>query len=227
MSEFFRPIILNAFPESNWSVLTRCAVEGISLADNLIASEKMLNWWVGQDQRGDLRRVGVMYSIRNACQIASLPFSCDTRKNTANNCHHIELRSQNLDLHIVRTPTLTSMPRDTPLRDNARVSNQGDLFKGTLFTTDLSEIKRWYGFLSFNADLDGLLLHLGIGLPESADKGWLDIISILKTSGEDYSSPPPEQPPPDPSDLMKFHKHIEEMLAPPLHEDGAETIDEK
>src|SRR6266481_7985413 len=152
MSELFRPLILNAIPEQHWPALTRCATDGVALADNLIASQRMLDWSLGQDQRGDLRRIGVMYCIREACLKEILPFTCETKNNTAKNCHHIEVAAQNLYFHVTRTSHFSGMPRDTTLRDNERVSNQGDLFEGTLLTTDLSLIKRWYGYLTFAAD---------------------------------------------------------------------------
>jgi hypothetical protein len=211
MSELFRPLILNAVPEQHWSDITRFTIDGVALADNLIANQKMLNWWVGQDQRGDLRRVGVMFKLYEACQKKLLPFSCETKANTIRNCHHIEIASQNLFIHVTRTSHFSALPRDTTLRDNARISNQGDLFDGTLLTTDLSKIRLWYAYLTFNADQNGLLTHLAIGLPESVGTGWLDILSILKDAHSRSDTPSPEPQPPGPEELMKFHKHIEEI----------------
>jgi hypothetical protein len=79
MSAYFRPIILNGFPRSTWPGIRRCAIKGMSLADALIKHERWLDWPIGRDQRGDLRRVGVMWTIREACLSGELPFDCHNR----------------------------------------------------------------------------------------------------------------------------------------------------
>jgi len=109
MSARYRPMILNAFPEYAWPDLQRRARYGVQLADDLIQERTILDWVVGHDQRGDLRRVGVMWSIHQACIDGVLPFSATTKKNTAKNCHHVEVTSQNIYLHITRTPSLLSV----------------------------------------------------------------------------------------------------------------------
>ena len=211
MSTYFRPIILNAFPEINWPTIRRCAVTGVSLADALIEREKMLNWAVGRDQLGDLRRIGVMWKIAQACKDGELPFECNTKENTVRNCHHIEIASQRVYAHVTRTPSLRSMPRETTLRDNERASNQGDLFDSKEFTTDLSLIKRWYAWIMFNADERGNLSHLAIGLPKARENDWLDLISILGGEIEKLSGPEEERRPPTPEEIMKFREEIREV----------------
>jgi hypothetical protein len=221
MSARYRPIIMNAFPESVWPKIQRRAHYGIKLADDLIKERTILDWAVGQDQRGDLRRVGVMWSINKACADVILPFSSLIRKNTARNCHHVEIASQNVYLHITRTNSLLSMPRDTTLRDNERATNQGDLFKDTGFTTDLSSIKRWYAWLTIGADEKGEFTHLAIGLPKHQEREWLDMVSILQPAAE-ASSPGEEPRPPGPEDSMKFRADIQKLLDPPSEKDEAE-----
>lgn len=221
MSARYRPMILNAFPEYAWPDLQRRARYGVQLADDLIQERTILDWVVGHDQRGDLRRVGVMWSIHQACIDGVLPFSATTKKNTAKNCHHVEVTSQNIYLHITRTPSLLSLPRDTTLRDNERASNQGDLFSDTGFTTDLSTIRRWYAWLTFGADPKGDLTHLAIGLPKHGENDWLEIVSILRPTGEIQSTD--EEPrPPGPEDSVKFRAAVQKLLTPPADRDQVE-----
>jgi hypothetical protein len=221
MSARYCPIIVNAFPEAVWPEIQRHARYGIQLADDLIKERTILNWAVGQDQRGDLRRVGVMWSVNKACMDVILPFSSDIRKNTAKNCHHVEITSQNVYLHITRTQSLLSMPRDTTLRDNERATNQGDLFRDAGFTTDLSSIKRWYAWLTFGADEKGEFTHFAIGLPKYQEHEWLDIVSILQPAAE-AGSLGEEPRPPGPEDSMKFRADIQKLLEPPSEKDRAE-----
>jgi hypothetical protein len=221
MSARYRPIIMNAFPETVWPEIQRRARYGIQLADDLIKERPILDWAVGQDQRGDLRRVGVMWSVNQACSDAGLPFSSSISKNTAKNCHHVEVTSQNVYLHITRTQSLLSMPRDTTLRDNERATNQGDLFKDAGFTTDLSSIKRWYAWLTFGADEKGEFTHLAIGLPKHQEHEWLDLVSILQPAAE-ASSPGEEPRPLGPEDSMKFRADIQKLLETPGEKDHAE-----
>ena len=212
MSAYFRPIIMNAFPKSTWDGVVRCAAQGVGLADDLLRQERWLNWAVGKDQRGDLRRVGVMWSLREACAAGDLPFACEDRTNSARNCHHIEIRSQNLYLHVNRTENLLAMPRDTKFRNDERASNQLDLLKPVIFTTKLSEIKTWYGWMTFNADTEGRLTHLAIGLPEMAGNDWLDIVPMpLRGSGA-FVSEDDEPAPPGPDQLVKFKEDIKKLL---------------
>ena len=211
MSAYFRPIILNAFPENTWDGILRCTVQGVALADSLIRQEFWLNWAVGRDQRGDLRRVGVMWCLRDACSTGVLPFGCDDRENTAKNCHHVEIQSQNVYLHVTRTDNLSAMPRDTKLRNDERASNQYDLLNPIAFTTDLSEIKRWYGCLTFNADLQGKLTHLAIGLPEDTRSGWLDIVPMPLHDSSAFVSDD-EHVPLGPDKLIKFREEVRKML---------------
>lgn len=211
MSIYFRPIILNAFPETTWPPIRRCAVIGVSLADALIERERMLDWAVGQDQRGDLRRIGVMWKIAQACKDGELPFECSTKENTVKNCHHIEISSQRVYAHVTKTSSLRAMPRETTLRDNERVNNQGDLFDNKEFTTDLTEIKKWYAWIMFNADERGNLSHLAIGLPKARENAWLDLISILGGKIEKLSGPEEERRPPPPEEIMKFREEIKEV----------------
>lgn len=103
MSTYFRPIILNAFPEATWPAIRRCVAMGVSLADTVVQTERMLDWTIGHDQRGDLRRIGVMWKIYQACKNGELPFDCNIRDNTVKNCHHIIINSQRVYAHLTRT----------------------------------------------------------------------------------------------------------------------------
>ena len=221
MSAYFRPIILNAFPDSSWDGILKCAAQGVALADRLVREEPWLNWAVGKDQRGDLRRVGVMWSLREACTAEILPFFCEDRENTARNCHHIEIRSQNVYLHVTRTDSLLAMPRLTKLRNDERASNQFDLLKPIIMTTDLSEIKRWYGWLTFNADAEGKLTHVAIGLPEEDGDEWLDIVPLPLEDTSSFVSEDDEPAPLGPDQLVRFTEVVRRMLESPASDEEA------
>ena len=222
MSAHFRPIIMNAFPESTWEGVLKCTARGVGLADTLLRQERWLNWAVGKDQRGDLRRVGIMWSLREACAAGTLPFACADRQNSAGNCHHVEIISQNVYLHVNRTDCLSGMPRDTKLRNDERASNQLDLLKPPILTTDLSSIKKWYGWMTFNANLDGQLTHLAIGLPEMSGRDWLDLVPIPLPGGGALVNDDDEPSPPGPDQLIKFRDDIKKMLERPLNDEEAD-----
>lgn len=221
MSAYFRPIILNAFPETTWDGILRCAAQGVTLADNLLRQEHWLNWAVGKDQRGDLRRVGIMWSLREACAAELLPFACEDRENTAKNCHHIEVQSQNVCFHVNRTDSLLAMPRGTRLRNDKRASNQYNLLEPAILTTNLSEIKKWYGWLTFNADIEGRLTHLAIGLPEKDGSEWLDILPLPLKDASAFVSEDDEPAPLGPDQLVKFKEDVMKMLDPPANDEEA------
>jgi hypothetical protein len=137
---------------------------------------------------------------------------CVDRENTAKNCHHVEVRSQNVYLHVNRTDSLLAMPRETKLRNDERAANQFDLFRPAILTTNLADIRQWYGWLTFNADLDGKLTHLAIGLPENERNEWLDIVALPPGSDSAIGSEDDEAPPPGPEQLVKFKENIQKFL---------------
>jgi hypothetical protein len=112
------------------------------------------------------------------------------------------------------------MPKETTLRDNERASNQGDLFEDNSFTTELSRIRRWYAWITFNADADGNLSHLAIGLPKARENDWLDLVSILRGKIEGAVGPHEERRPPEPHEVMKLREEFRELQkkSPKKHE---------
>lgn len=113
------------------------------------------------------------------------------------------------------------MPRETTLRNNERASNQGELFDQSRFTTELSEIKTWYAWLTFDADEKGKLTHLAIGLPANVGNDWLDIVSLLTPGHEQFGTPGDEPKPPGPAELMKFKEAYRKVIEKPA--DDTET----
>lgn len=75
MTEPYRGLILGAFPKESWQDVVNYVEEGVATADREIANNPLLTWPVGRDQRGDLRRVGVMRSLRDACTRRELPLT--------------------------------------------------------------------------------------------------------------------------------------------------------
>ncbi|MCF8034045.1 MAG: hypothetical protein K9K66_10445 [Desulfarculaceae bacterium] len=175
MPKEFLDAIRKSFPPDTWPKIVQAANSGIILADALIADNPFLNWPVGRDQRGDLRRVGVMFSLREACNSGDLPFLCKVRRNTVRNCRHIELHSNNMYLHVTQVGGQRQFPKDTPLRNKGRRSNQFLLFADNAQPEFSS---RWYGWLTFGASNDGGLEFICIGLPTESGQQWLDRINL-------------------------------------------------
>ncbi len=179
MSLYFRPILVNAFPEETWPPIVYFFAEGVAIADAEIRDTPMLNWTVGRDQRGDLRRVGVMYSVYQACLRGDLPFKHRIKDNIARNCHYLEVISDNVYSHISQTPYPGSFPKDMPYRRNERARNQLNLFDNHSNIIHPDYIPSWYGQMTFRADTNGKLTHVCIGLPEANRDEWLDRINLL------------------------------------------------
>jgi len=113
------------------------------------------------------------------------------------------------------------MPRGTKLRNDERASNQYELLKSAIFTTNLAEIKRWYGWLTFNADVEGRLIHLAIGLPEKDGDEWLNILPLPLKDSSAFVSKDDEPSPPGPDQLVRFREDVRKMLEAPANDEEA------
>jgi hypothetical protein len=103
------------------------------------------------------------------------------------------------------------MPRDTALRNAERLSNQLELFNQPAIVTDLSVIKRWYAWLTFNGDDYGNLTHLAIGLPAHILPEWLDLLPLGLDADDEFPQPDDEPPPPGPDQLIRFRDDYEKL----------------
>jgi hypothetical protein len=220
MSEDFRQLLVEAYPEATWSTLVRGAREAISMSDKLRLSTPFLSTKVGIDMRGLQRRAALMWRIQLLCRSKDLPFDAEEITNTNGTSHLLRIRSKKIELHIVRTEEEYGFPVEAHIREVNRVSNEPDLFRdGKLLPLHeaMEAIPRLYGWIMWGATFKGELTHFALGMPEKKEDKWLTYVDVLThvraaEVAAGASAPAERSSKPDPTLLLKFNQEIARKL---------------
>jgi hypothetical protein len=218
MSEEYRDLLVEAFPQETWATLARGAGEAIKTADTIRRSTPFLSTRVGSDLRGFLRRAALMWRIQMLCKSKELPFDAQEIFNTNGTSHLLQIRSKKIELHIVRTDEPLAFPVDARIRQDHRVSNDADLFRdGKLIPLHeaMESVTHLYGWIMWGATPQGELTHFALGMPEQEEDKWLTYVDVLThVRAAEIKTPkaPESSSKPNPALLLKFKKDIAEAL---------------
>ena len=167
MDERLQHLLQAAFPPSTDLAVVRGVTEGIGLADDLIENNRLLKNAGGYDLRGHIRRVGIMFRLRDLCARGELPFAAEIVQMPHGPWHWLEIRSGDFLAHVCRTNAPHSFPDDALSRQDARLRNQEDLFapqqpdRSKLITA----IREFYAWLTFGVGQHGVLEHVCWAMP--------------------------------------------------------------
>jgi hypothetical protein len=216
MSEEFKHLLRSAFPEPTDPTVVRAVAEAVILADDLRRNTPWLTTSIGDDLTGTLRRAATMWRLAEFCKTGDLPFRADVVPNSTGSCHLLSIHSGRFEAHVVRTDSPGGFPKDAPIRQDRRLSNDGDLFDNPKIVpiSELVEVARPYAWLAFNATDDGGLTHVCWCMPDPVENKYLARFNILRSASGTAAVPKlkPEPPKPDPAMKLKFKKDIEEQL---------------
>jgi hypothetical protein len=222
MSREYRKLLIEAYPEATWPILTRAIREAIKIADNVRLSTPFLATLVGHDLRGLMRRAALMWRIQMLCKSKELPFEAHEIPNPHTNgtSHLLTVISKKIELHIVRTEEAGAFPVDAQIRQDSRASNGADLFRdGKLIPLHvaLESVPQLYGWLMWGATSRGELTHFGLGMPEHKEDEWLTYVDVLtqvtaKEARRSGASKEEASSKPNPALLLKFREEIARSL---------------
>jgi hypothetical protein len=218
MADDFQSRLLTAFAENTWPVLTRGVREGIQIADDVRRSTPFLSSLVGRDQRGMLRRAGIMWRIKALCDAKELPFKATEVLNDYSSSHLLSIVSGQIELHIVRTEDADAFPVDALIRQDRRATNIPDLFtdpKIISLAEVMKNVPRLYGWIAWGATRKGELTHLCLEMPEPDQNIWLahkDILRSVIVSHPVESPDDANEAAPNPALLLKFKHDIATAL---------------
>lgn len=190
----------------------------VSLADDLRRNTPWLGSELGDDLTGVLRRVAVMHRISQACVDGELPFTTEEIPNTTGSCHLLSIRSARFEAHVVRTESPKAFPKDAPIRQDRRATNEPTLFdaldpKIVPLNKVLEEVGRLYAWLSFNANPVGMLTHVGWAMPDANTDKFVAYRDVLGSAMRSATAPTDATPPkPSIGDKIKFRDAIEEVV---------------
>lgn len=205
------------FPASADKSLVRGITEGIALADQLRASEPMLSGLIGRDLLGHLRRAGVISRIQTLCDRGELPFEAAIDLMPIGNWHHLVLKaSDTMVSHLCRTESSLAFPKDTPNRQDERLTNQPDLFDDKVISLSaaIKAVEEKCVWLTYGYTPDGDLTHACWAMPSppTVSETWYAHINVVERLRRSGHSPKPKPKGVDPSDVLKFKRDIDEAL---------------
>jgi hypothetical protein len=162
-----------------------------------------------------------MWRLQSLCTSKELPFTAQEITNTNGTSHLLSIKSDKLELHIVRTDEPKVFPIEALIRQDNRAINEPDLFReGKLIPLHeaLTSVPRLYGWLMWGATAQGELTHFSLGMPEPEKDDWLTYVDVLAhvNALESRSSAKMEVPAsskPNPALMLKFRDEITRQLS--------------
>jgi hypothetical protein len=206
------------------AAVIRNVMMAVALADDLRRNTPWLGLTdVGDDLSSMLRRAATMWRIQEACKDGELPFKAEEIPNSTGSSHLLRIISGPFEAHVVRTDSSGAFPKDAPIRQDRRLTNEPSLFdpKVVAFEELLGSVKKSYAWLMFNATALGVLTHVCWGMPDRAENKYLAHFDILRRAMSLGTPIDPTTPPkPDPTEKIKFKEHIEQKLEDRKKGDG-------
>ncbi|MEW6047858.1 MAG: hypothetical protein AB1609_15500, partial [Bacillota bacterium] len=95
-----------------------------AISYDLCQEIEWLNWPVGRDVLGYLRRVAVDFEMKRLVDSNQIPFEYQVAPNAADNCRHLELKTPRCVITISHVQSRERLPRRAVFRSNLGLSNQ-------------------------------------------------------------------------------------------------------
>ncbi|MBV8824892.1 MAG: hypothetical protein JO084_06290 [Bradyrhizobiaceae bacterium] len=216
MSIDFDQYLRSAFPEKTDATVIRNVTLAVALADDLRRNTPWLINEIGDDLQGNLRRAAAMWRLGQACNDGELPFSASEISNKIGSSHLLLIKSGAFEAHVVRTESSGAFPKDAPIRQDSRVTNEPTLFddpKVVRIVLVEKDIEKAYAWLMFNATQIGALTHVCWGMPLPKKNKFLahfDILRLAMSKGSPIDPGPPKKL--DPTEKLKFKRAVEEEI---------------
>ena len=211
MAQEFDVLLRGAFPSVADVPVVRALASGVALADDARRNTSWLMSDIGDDLRGSLRRAAAMWRFEQDCRAGSLPFTARAVPNTTGSSHLLQISSGAFEAHIVRTSSEGAFPKDAPIRQDNRLTNQPDLFfDEKIIPISQARVDQYYAWLAFDADPLGALSHVCWCMPEASGRKYLSRVNILRAAPMSLDEHQPTAP--DPTERMKFKKDVVEKL---------------
>jgi hypothetical protein len=204
------------FPENADAAMIRNIAMAVALADDLRRNTPWLGTLIGDDLTGSLRRAAAMWRVHQACIDGELPFKAEEIPNSIGSSHLLRILSGPFEAHVVRTESSGAFPKDAPIRQDHRLTNERTLFddpKIVPFQELVGSVEKSYAWLMFNATPTGALTHVCYGMPKAEENKYLAHLDILRRALSLGTPIDPATPPtPDPTERLKFKRHVEEKI---------------
>lgn len=139
----------------------------------IIEKHESLNWLGGKEILPYIRRALIEYEIMKLCENNLLPYDYRMSPNKIDNCHHLELRTENCILTISHINRREALPRKAIFRKNLNIFN--------------NQISLWDEEYELDGPYHLILTHgvkgkhpefIYIGMPDCNERKWIANIDI-------------------------------------------------
>lgn len=200
-SPLAKDFLEEAFPRPIRSQLMAALGRGYSIVQAYCEETPWLNWPVGDDLRGQLRRAAVDFEFSRLVEMRRIPLTCHVSPNALGNCHHLELLGPECVLTISQVDSPRAVPRRAVFRNNLSLSNQIRL-PGFQAGSSI-EARRHYCLLT-HGSCDGRLSFARLGVPQPEVGGWIYQVDLL---GELIALPTADVELVTAEDLVRFKEY--------------------
>jgi hypothetical protein len=174
----------NAVPAECDVPLVRASKEGLLLAADFFKDGMLLNFEMGRDLYGLIRRVCIAFQIREYCKRGDLPFKAQIVPMPKGPWHWLEIKAHGVLAHACRTVDVFSFPDEADSRQDYRLSIQPNLLSWAMRDKSMAqivkEIPELYAWLTYRTSADGSLAHLCWCSPSPEKDDWLAHVNVLE-----------------------------------------------
>jgi hypothetical protein len=155
-------------------------IEGYALVERLYERGDWLDWPVGRDVRGALRRVAVESVILRMINSSELKLRYRIASNSVDNCRHIEVLTERSRLTTSQVTTRRAMPRNALYRQNHGLSNQMLLSLPGFLDEEpaIGEDDRYYVLLTHGYAMK-TPEFVCLGVPHPDMSSWISHVNLL------------------------------------------------
>lgn len=196
------------FPVKTRSHFIPALKRAYGLVEACQKDNKWLNWIVGKDGLGILRKIAAEYEIIDTIERLALPIRYETLPNSSNNAYHVELVTELCRVTINQVDSKLALPRPAVFRTFLVPSNQLRLFDDDPAFND--EDKPIYVILAHKSSYRGLLHSAILGIPEPNLRGWATTLDLMHEPHQIYEVP--TEIIKGKEKLVDFKEHVEEVL---------------
>ena len=175
--------VLNSeYPPGLRSRFVQSVFRAYRMADALLGDVQWLDWPIGKDLKGQLRRVAVDFELKKLVESGGLSSRISYRisPNVAENCHHLVLIGTNSILTSSFVHSANKLPRPAEFRSNYGISNQYYWdFDDEYSTISMDQVPY---FLLTHGPIGVEPQFIMLGMPTSDLKAWIDgsRVNLLK-----------------------------------------------
>lgn len=203
-----KSIIMNEVPHTIRSKFVPCVQLGYKIATASLKQVDFLDWDLGEDHMGYLRRIAVHYAFKKAVDEGDIPFTYSYEYNRTGSHRFMVLHTKAAKITLSQVKDKYSIARHAFYRDKLQVANQIFMVADENAVAQIRDNPEYYLLLTYNSGGEEPLF-INLGMPN--EKGWIDKINLLAEPRVVSNNKPDDEEIISPEQLVGFRKYIQEV----------------